>query len=73
MKIITFAATSSVAPGEEFVARIRHSDGYHPVIFSAATEGAVRTKAQTWWDTELTKVDKRKGSRAPKKMEQAPS
>ena len=60
--------------GEDFVSRIRmpmperagkFSEGWHPVIFTAATARAAYDKAHAWYNTELAKeIAKRKSAEA---------
>jgi len=67
MKIVTYVSAEHGA-----VARILMDGGFLPVIVSAATEEAVRTKAQAFWDTERARLQgggKPRGALAPEQID----
>jgi hypothetical protein len=71
MQIFTYSVVGEAPAGQTHVARILHTltgpKGkplleWHPVIFAAGSEEAVRTQAQDWWDAELAKVEAKRAA-----------
>ena len=65
MHVLTYNSTNA-PPKMSWLAQIITADGVHPIYFHGLTEDDVRTRAQTWWDEQLNKVDKRRGPKKAK-------
>lgn len=65
MQVLTWSSTTA-PPKMAWTARIVTADGVHPVYFFATTEADVIEKATTWWNEQLSKVDKRRGPKKAK-------
>ena len=65
MQVLSYSSANAPAK-MSWLAKIVTSDGVHPVYFFATTEADVIEKATTWWNEQLSKVDKRRGPKKAK-------